>query len=271
MNLTFDDSYQVQRKGICFAVYSDTFRNQPNTRLMEPHLHGDMEILAILNGTARLRIDGTVWDVGAGDVVLISPYQAHDGRTTSPDFDYRCVDFDVSLPELAHARELLEGSLAYTPCSPAGNAHLDCICGSFDAYWQAAPGWQPRVKAYLMLFFSYLDGELSGHTPSRATQFMKRASAFVAEHYREPITSADLAALFSYDQSYACRRFHACFSCRFSEYLNRYRVGVARNLLCSHSVGETSALCGFSDPEYFGRIFSRLTGTTPSQYQKQLP
>ena len=42
-----------------------------------PHMHKEMEIIAVLNGSARFHIDSLDYDIKKGDVVLVSPYQIH--------------------------------------------------------------------------------------------------------------------------------------------------------------------------------------------------
>ena len=61
----------------------------------------------------------------------------------------------------------------------------------------------------------------------------------------------------------------SCFKVNFSAYLNEFRVEKARELLASTrlSVREVSVACGYSDANYFARVFKRVTGKTPSEYR----
>ena len=55
----------------------------------------------------------------------------------------------------------------------------------------------------------------------------------------------------------------------FIEYLTRTRIRNARRLLEDprHSIKEVCMLCGYSDPNYFSRIFKKYEGMTPSEYR----
>lgn len=57
------------------------------------------------------------------------------------------------------------------------------------------------------------------------------------------------------------------------DYINRERVKLAKQLLGQqqNSINVVSSLCGFSDVNYFIRVFRKTEGTTPKAYRSQLP
>jgi AraC-like DNA-binding protein len=57
------------------------------------------------------------------------------------------------------------------------------------------------------------------------------------------------------------------------DYINRERVKLAKQLLAEpqHSIQGVSSLCGFSDVNYFIRVFRKAEGTTPKAWQRHLP
>ena len=54
----------------------------------------------------------------------------------------------------------------------------------------------------------------------------------------------------------------------FSDYLIEYRIARAREMLSlpGCSVKEVSAACGYPDPNYFSRLFKKMTGLTPTAF-----
>lgn len=60
-----------------------------------------------------------------------------------------------------------------------------------------------------------------------------------------------------------------CFHVNFSTYLNEYRIEKARALMQNPRINikDISIACGYSDPNYFTRVFKRLTGLTPTEYR----
>ncbi len=55
------------------------------------------------------------------------------------------------------------------------------------------------------------------------------------------------------------------------QYLNRYRVEHARHLLQStgEPVKKITGLVGITDPDYFARLFRKITGLTPRDYRRK--
>ena len=62
--------------------------------------------------------------------------------------------------------------------------------------------------------------------------------------------------------------FKQLAGCSFTEYLNRYRISQAQQLLRDSeiSVAQAAELCGFLDPCYFDRLFRRYAGLSPTQW-----
>ena len=57
----------------------------------------------------------------------------------------------------------------------------------------------------------------------------------------------------------------------FIEYLTRIRMDYAKELLREKdkSIKEVCAESGYSDPNYFSRIFKKSVGVTPSEYREE--
>jgi len=63
--------------------------------------------------------------------------------------------------------------------------------------------------------------------------------------------------------------FHQELGISLWDYLNRYRVMRAKDLLLStdESISMIAARVGFNDPSYFGRVFRKQVGCTPQAYR----
>lgn len=103
----------------------------------------------------------------------------------------------------------------------------------------------------------------------RLAHIRTRILAYIEANYAREISMQDAAEAMSYSDAYFCKLFKRCFRVNFSAYLNQYRVERAKQLLADPALGvrEISAACGYSDSNYFTRVFKRLTGSTPSEYR----
>lgn len=90
--------------------------------------------------------------------------------------------------------------------------------------------------------------------------------------FAEQITLEDLAAAVRVSASYLSRMFSEEVGATFTEILTELRVEAAKNLLSDPmlSIKEVSHNVGYLDPNYFGRVFKRLTGLTPSEYTERM-
>lgn len=96
--------------------------------------------------------------------------------------------------------------------------------------------------------------------------------AFIEMHYREDISMQDAASALRYSDAYFCKLFKQCFKVNFSTYLNEFRVQKAQQLMTDArlNVKDISTACGYSDANYFTKVFKRITGKTPSEYRLDL-
>ena len=71
------------------------------------------------------------------------------------------------------------------------------------------------------------------------------------------------------EKTYFSKRFKALTGFGFLEYLTQTRLQAAQELLTATemSIGDISEACGFSSSNYFGDVFRRCCGMSPSDYR----
>lgn len=107
------------------------------------------------------------------------------------------------------------------------------------------------------------------HTALRLGQIREDIEAYLRENYSSELSMQSVARAMNYSEAYFCKLFKQCFKVNFSAYLNEYRTRRAQELLQTTrlSVREVSRECGYSDSNYFTRVFKRIVGVTPSEYR----
>ncbi len=110
-------------------------------------------------------------------------------------------------------------------------------------------------------------GEQAGKVVTGA---VKRALAYIHENYQREISLADLSRIIFLSPDYFSRAFKEQVGCTFSEYVLRVRIEKAKKLLAESDlpVGEVGRQVGYSDPNYFSRVFGRAMGVPPSRYRQ---
>lgn len=98
---------------------------------------------------------------------------------------------------------------------------------------------------------------------------VQKAVAYIDAHLEEPLTIQNIARNVNISKSVLYSRFHDCFQCTVSAYINAARVERAALLLIQTdlSVEEIAQKVGFSNASYFGRVFKKLKNTTALKYR----
>lgn len=105
---------------------------------------------------------------------------------------------------------------------------------------------------------------------SETKRIVRRVMAYIHGHYAEAITRSEMAAYVNVSERHLDRCFRQETGVAPMVYLNRYRVRQAKELLegSDVSIAEVALAAGFSDSNYFARVFRREVGVTPGAYRR---
>ena len=123
----------------------------------------------------------------------------------------------------------------------------------------------PRmIRQYCLLVQTY--------SRERYTGVVRDVLNFVDFHYMEPLNLESLANRSAVNKNYLSTRFHREVGMTVTDYINLTRVRRSLKLLSGTalSMSEIAERCGFSDANYYTRIFKKIHGTTPNEYRKSL-
>ena len=107
-----------------------------------------------------------------------------------------------------------------------------------------------------------------GWAPKDYTDFVRQ---FIAERYAEDIRLGDLALVMHLSPSYLSTRFRKDTGTSFSEYLIRFRLEKAKELLRSgtDSCRQVAENVGYSDYAHFSKLFKKYEGLSPMEYRSR--
>lgn len=100
----------------------------------------------------------------------------------------------------------------------------------------------------------------------------KRVTEYVQQNYAKEITLAQIAEFTDLSVSRFCVLFKREYGDSFINYLNKYRIETAKQLLLEPDlkVYEVADMVGFSSLPYFNRLFKSLTDESPGEYRRNL-
>jgi AraC-like DNA-binding protein len=118
-----------------------------------------------------------------------------------------------------------------------------------------------------------LPNDVDSNQESPRVLSVKAAVEQVERHFAEKLRQTTVAASCGMSSCRFSRAFKAAYGLTFSEYLIRFRINRACQLLRqgSHSATGAGLAVGFEDPSHFARAFRKLLGISPSSYQRQKP
>ncbi len=100
---------------------------------------------------------------------------------------------------------------------------------------------------------------------------IRRAVAYINEHYTENITLEEVADVLGMNAMYTGQIFKKEMGISFKQYLAELRVEKAKGLLRSgnYKIYQVGEMVGYQSTQYFCSVFKKLTGVSPAEYEKQ--
>jgi len=92
---------------------------------------------------------------------------------------------------------------------------------------------------------------------------------YIKENYKRDISAGDVAGILGYSDVYFSKIFKQLFDDTFINYLTKVRIDKAKVLLkdVGFNIKEVGASVGYTDSNYFTKVFKRAVGMSPSEYR----
>lgn len=95
---------------------------------------------------------------------------------------------------------------------------------------------------------------------------------YIKAHYMDDISMHNLAHVMNYSDAHFCKLFKQCFKVNFTAYLTEYRIAIAKKMLEDPrlNIKDIGNASGYTDSNYFARVFKRIAGCTPTEYRANI-
>ncbi len=263
------------------GIYAEVLTRDKTYKMPKNHFHPYFELYYLESGRCRFFIGNRMFDVQAGDLLMIPPRTFHYTRYLYGPCK-RC--------NLFFRREDLEQAVIDT--FPEGRKFLrqwhvmqipefyrDALSQFFSkllSEMQIRDARTPILMHYRlqeMLLVAGRVGHLAGSVPEdihTTDQAIVRAAEFMHAHLNEPLTAEEIASAAGFSPNYLSRKFRQATGMGVHEYLSFLRLQQAAVDLAetSDSITDVALRCGFSDSNYFKDCFKRRYGVSPRTYRK---
>jgi AraC family transcriptional regulator, melibiose operon regulatory protein len=251
------------------------------------HRHDDIEVNFASGGTLTYLFGGTPLRVQTGRVAAFWAAMPHQLVAITPGASTYWITVPLGLflhwTMPAGVRSLL---LAGRPLLSESGALAPGDHGRFEQWTNdlADPDAEPRLIAMLeiearmrrlareSLVASPVQLPVVATEPAPGRDPAAHAAAmasFIAAHYDEPITAADVAAARHLHRHYAMTVFRQAIGTTIGSYLAQCRIADAQRRLITTdaSITDIGVAAGFSSQSRFYDAFTRLCGMSPGAYR----
>lgn len=232
------------------------------------HYHAAFELYYMRDGECSYFIGDKLYDVVAGDVVLIPAGIIHRTNYGTKPHTRFLLNFkeDFISPEI-YAATLALGYLY------SNKALVDKIRAVFamieDEYLRNDALSSAALKAYTeQLLIAMIRSENEKKRESGGNMIVEKTVQYIQENYMNDVKLSTVARLVNVSAEHLSRIFKRETGFGFSEYLTLYRLQRAEYMLYNEpgrTVGEIAYTCGFNDSNYFSYRFKQRYGVAPTE------
>ncbi|MBN2651602.1 MAG: helix-turn-helix transcriptional regulator [Spirochaetales bacterium] len=257
------------------------FLNQIRYRNL--HVHNEIEIMYIVNGTGIVRCGGDNLVVKQGSVILFNSNDAHEINTSRSNLTSIIIqisknflqDYFPSLKTIVFEKNEINTSIDDVERKKLSQIIKDaslCYILADELYELETIEYISKILRLLLKNIPYvLYSEQDYLTKKRNIQRMNRIFSYIDNNYNCSIRLQDVADQENITTSHLSHIFSDTFGISFQDYLNNLRFEHAVRLISSSSknLSEIAIESGFSDPKYMTKMFQKKFECTPKEFKQK--
>lgn len=254
------------------------------------HYHKSYEVYFLLSGECNYFIKDKAFHIKAGDVVLVNSYDLHKTSLVSKCSRERfliCLneDFVNSIASPYNEIDLFSCFKKGSRVFRLDDEHLQIVQAQinkmYNFYIEASYEVNKMDEFYMKVMTAELLIILNKLADSIKEEPIEGISGlppkildvvnFINSNYMNEITLDSIASKFNISKYYFVKLFKETVGLTFIDYLNITRLREAQRLLSEtdFNVARVATEVGYSDSNYFCRVFKLYCKCSPTQYKKQ--
>lgn len=141
------------------------------------------------------------------------------------------------------------------------------------SYEEACSSIEYKVQNNAVRYFGdVINDEEPANADSEKIALFKAVEQYIIDNIKEEIDLEKTAAKFNLSSYYFSRTFKEVLGYNYSDYVNIVRINKAKEFLLnkSKSIKEVCFLVGYSDPNYFSKVFKKYEGISPTEFKQNI-
>ena len=252
--------------------------------------HNFWEMVEVDKGTVEIKRGDEYITLKQGEIVFHCPNEFHSIKALNSSPNFFVISFVCNSPFMLYFEKyqtvlnkglrpyissiIKESENAYN--IPKNDPNLKKLVRK-----ESCPvGAEQLIKTYLeqLLIFLVRDitkKENSVIFPSKESMenhLMLEVKSYIEEHIEDTIRVSDICQKFDYSKSYLSKLFHEQCGETLANFTTNAKINRAKQLIRENNMNfaQISNLLSFDNPQYFSRVFKRITGMTPTEFKHSL-
>ena len=266
-------------------MYIEKLEEPATTSMASSHMHDYYEIYYLSSGKRRYFVNHTLYDMDCGDVIFVNAGDIHKTQSVnSGDMYERYLitfshDFVTKVAPIIPPEQLMKCFEMKKTHIAAPNMHnFNSLLRKLENECRYNDDYNTQLcTIHLMELLVNLNKnsiQKNIRLTDDLTEYEDRIQSvcrYICNYYNRPINLEEIAKIAYMSPTYFSKKFKKVTGFGFNEYLNSVRVKMAINMLLEtrYSITEIAMYCGYQDSNYFGDVFRKMTGISPSAYRKQ--
>lgn len=286
----------MDAKKFVLSYYKNATKNFHITRITTPqealnlHSHNYFQIYYVIRGTILHHVEDSLAKLTTGDVFILPPNLPHYIEVPEGAADFYSMSFTPDFYQNAKdSNKLVLDFLHYLKTETANNiqpkitlAYEDSVFVEvllkriMEEFLDKKTGKNEIIKESVSVVLSvfarvYFEETAETLNVVENKQMVMYCIDYVKDHFDEEITLAEMVHLSAMSKTCFCSIFTAITGTSFKEYLNRYRIERAAELITSgEKVSVAGSYCGYGDFSTFYRNFKKYMGMAPSEFANKI-
>lgn len=251
--------------------------------------HDFWEMVYIDKGKVEISTDNGIFILGQEEIFFHKPNEFHSIKAYDSSPNFFVVSFECNSPQMANfenyhtklsktLKPIISSIITesnHTYAIPKNDINLKKL----KIRDSSEIGGEQLVKIYLeQLFIIMLRDILKKETrvfPSKElleNHLVSLIKNYINLNLKNPFTLKDVCRNLNYGKSYLCKVFHTYTGYSIMNYVTEEKIKLAKQLIRENNLNitEISNELSFDNPQYFSRVFKRVTSLTPTEFKLSL-
>lgn len=257
--------------------------------VFDGEMHDFWEMVYVERGQVEIRRDGEPLVLSEGEAVFHKPNEFHSIRALNSSPNFFVISFVSPSPAMAHFERL------HTAIGDAERPYLtqimreaeqtfnipknDPYLKKLDKRENAPIGGEQLIKTYLEQLLILLirnmtntgEATIFASKEGMEDHLVRAVKEIVNGGIEDEFRVDAVCRTLGYSRSYLSRIFRARTGNTIAHYATEAKIRRAKQLIREgrYNFAEISDKLAFDNPQYFSRVFKRITGMTPTEYKER--